>query len=346
MKKSLATLRAENYPHGDSEWFCEFKYREVKGLGLEEGVVRRDPSAILLVDGLYYVWYTKSVGDYNGRSPGPYDKKFPWDYADIWYATSKDGIEWNEEGIAIHRGQKGEYDSRTVCTPEVMTHDGKYYLVYQCYHLTDEGYKGVDEAVALASADNVRGPWTKTPAPIITRPEDGHWFDDYETYNDQEFEGAVHDPTLFYFNDKYYLYYKCALKKARLTTKDFAGTNTRWGVAIAEHPEGPYIPSEYNPISNSGHEVIMWEYAGGLAALMNRDGPERDTVQYSKDGINFEIVARIFHSPTAPGIFRTPDTDKCPLEGIKWGLWHTPPNERVGRWDYLRRFDVDPKYYQ
>lgn len=345
MKKSTATLRAENYPHDNGEWFCEFNYRNVKGLGKEEGVVRRDPSTVILVDGLYYVWYTKSEGDFNSKSENIYDKQFPWDYADIWYATSKDGYDWEEQGVAIGRGGQGAYDERTVCTPEILAHDGKFYLVYQCMD-KDGKYRGTYETVALATAEHVCGPWTKSKEPILTRREDGHWLDDYETYNDQVFEGTVHDPTLFFYNDKFYLYYKCALQKDKQNKPDFAGTNTRWGVAIADKVEGPYIPSEYNPITNSGHEVIMWQYKDGMAALLNREGPERDTIQYAKDGINFEIMSRISHSPGAAGLFRNPDADKAPLEGLRWGLWHPPYEEREGRWDYIRRFDIRPKYLQ
>ena len=31
----------------------------LKGIGAEPGVMRRDPSDIVKVDGLYYVWYSK-----------------------------------------------------------------------------------------------------------------------------------------------------------------------------------------------------------------------------------------------------------------------------------------------
>ena len=31
----------------------------------------------------------------------PDAKVFPWDYTEIWYATSKDGYEWKEQGLAV-----------------------------------------------------------------------------------------------------------------------------------------------------------------------------------------------------------------------------------------------------
>ena len=66
-KLSAATRRAMHYPGGGAEWFCAFRYTEVQGLGHEVGVHRRDPSSILQANGLYYVYYTKSIGPYFGR---------------------------------------------------------------------------------------------------------------------------------------------------------------------------------------------------------------------------------------------------------------------------------------
>ena len=49
----------------------------LQGIGVEKGVMRRDPSDIIKVGDLYYVWYSKGK-----ISPG-YD-------ATVWYATSPD----------------------------------------------------------------------------------------------------------------------------------------------------------------------------------------------------------------------------------------------------------------
>ena len=102
----------------------------------------------------------------------------------------------------------------------------------------------------------------------------------------------------------------------------FGGRETKWGLAIADKPEGPYIKSEYNPVTNSGHEVCVWHYNGGIAAMLTTDGPEKNTLQWAPDGINFEIEAVIKSAPHANGLFRTEDHDKGPLEGLRWGLCH------------------------
>ena len=114
-KLSAASKRAieRNYEQGP-EWFCSFKKQDLKGdFQYEEGVIRRDPSAVILVGEIYYVWYTKGEGKTYGFGTGdPSKKVFPWDLTEVWYATSKDGWEWKEEGLAVGRGPEGAYDDR------------------------------------------------------------------------------------------------------------------------------------------------------------------------------------------------------------------------------------------
>ena len=95
------------------------------------------------------------------------------------------------------------------------------------------------------------------------------------------------------------------------------GRHIMWGVAVADTPEGPYVRSEYNPVTNTGHETCLWHYDGGIAALLTRDGYEKRTIQYAEDGINFEIKAHVDEPPEAAGPFRTDTPDAGPLEGIR-----------------------------
>ena len=50
---------------------------------------------------------------------------------DLYYATSTDGITWEEKGAAIERGPEGSFDYRSAFTTEIFVHDSTYYLVYQ-----------------------------------------------------------------------------------------------------------------------------------------------------------------------------------------------------------------------
>ena len=74
------------------------------------------------------------------------------------YATSADGWEWHEQGLAVGRGPEGAYDDRAVFTPEIFVHEGRYYLVYQC--VKAPYVVRVKNTVGMAVAKSPDGPWT------------------------------------------------------------------------------------------------------------------------------------------------------------------------------------------
>jgi hypothetical protein len=171
---SAASKRALKYDKGP-EWFCEFREHALGGdFAYEEGVLRRDPSAVLNVNGTYYAWYTKGEGETAGFHSGdPSKKVFPWDLTEVWYATSKDGWEWKEQGLAVGRGPQGSFDDRAVFTPEILAHKGKYYLVYQVvqYPFVNR----VKEHIGMAVATSPDGPWEKLPHRILSPADIGIW---------------------------------------------------------------------------------------------------------------------------------------------------------------------------
>lgn len=336
MKKSAATLRAESYIQdncgesvqipNDPLWDVGFKHSELQGdLAPDPTYTRRDPSAVIQVNGVYYVWYSYSLTEGAGKTA-------PWDLNDLYYATSVDGLTWDEQGAAVTRGAAGEYDHRSVFTTEIFVHEGMYYLIYQAAADNDGIYNR--NVVGMSYADNPDGPWTKLTEPIL-RP----------TYSDDLFfdNNAVHDPCLVAYNNQFFLYYKgecapnwcnpiCGLHK-----------QVKWGVAIAESPTGPFVKSEFNPITNTGHEVMVWPYQDGIAILQHQDGPEAETIQFAADGINFEMMGSVHNIPEAAGLYRQVEVSQDdPHAGISWGLGH------VLRWDagphgwmYINRFDLD-----
>jgi len=338
-KLSAASIRAMQYNKGP-EWFCDIVMKDITGDLAEnkQGVIRRDPSAVIKVGDLYYVWYTKSLGICEGFGAGdPAAKVFPWDYSEIWYATSSDSWRWEEQGLAVGRGEAGAFDDRSVFTTEILAHAGKYYLVYQV--VKSPYVRRVKNQVGMAIADSPDGPWEKLPQPILSPSDDGEWLGEEDNRFLVKKKGSfdshkVHDPCLMYYREKFYLYYKGERMGEEIY---FGGRETKWGVAIAHKPEGPYIKSEYNPVTNSGHEVCVWHYNGGIAAMLTTDGPEKNTLQWAPDGINFEIEAVIKSTPHSNGLFRTPDCDKSPLEGLRWGLCHV-----CGRNNgFIKRFAVN-----
>ena len=337
---SAASKRAleRNYDQGP-EWFAEFKVQDIGGdFAYEEGVTRRDPSAVILVDGTYYVYYSRATGETFGFGTGDPEKKvFPWDKTEVWYATSADGYEWKEQGLAVGRGLAGNYDDRSVFTPEVLVHEGKYILVYQT--VKAPYVNRVKNQVGMAIGDSPKGPFVKLEEPILSPTDDGEWLGEEDTRFKVKKQGSfdshkVHDPTLLFYQNKFYLYYKGERMGERRT---FGGREIKWGVAIADKLEGPYVKSPYNPITNSGHELCVWPYNGGIAAMIITDGPERNTLQWAPDGINFEIMSHIKFGPPAAGLVRSLDTEAGPKEGLKWGLCHKYVSYN---WQYIQRFEL------
>ncbi len=336
-KLSAASKRALSWPNIGNEWFGVFEVYDLQGdLAYEEGVVRRDPSSMIKIDGTYFVWYTKSLGPVQGFAGDvEHDKVFPWDRSDIWYATSQDGWTWKEEGVAVRRGDKESYDDRSVFTAEILVHQDTYFLTYQT--VRSPYTVRVKNQVGIAYASSPHGPWIKHTEPILSPADNGIWLGDkdnrFQVIKKGDFDShKVHDPCILFYQGKFYLYYKGEQMGEEIT---FGGRQIRHGVAVADQPLGPYHKSPYNPISNSGHEICVWPYKGGIASLITTDGPEKNTIQWSPDGINFDIMSVIKGAPHAIGLNRSLDTEKAPLAALEWGLTH---EYHTGDYQYIRRF--------
>lgn len=335
---SAATKRLyEKWPEIDDRkntLFTHFKYSHINGIGKEQGTSRRDPSKIIKVNGLYYVYYTRRkteacpVGIHvvNKSDEVP---TFDWDLCDIYYATSRDGFNWEEQGIAVGRAMKGEYGDRSVSTPDILVWKGKYYLYFQAF----TGYfskKTHDYCgVSLAVADSPRGPFVKLNKPIVKQGESGDW--------DSK---AIHDPYPLIYKGKVWMFYK----GENLGEDGIENSLVRaQGLAIADKPEGPYVKHKWNPILNSGHETFLFPFQEGIAAVLAFDGVEKNTIQYAKDGIDFKVMSKVHIPPIAAGVY-SPDafTDSGDADGVTWGLSHIECGSLDGdMWTYMIRFDCD-----
>ena len=313
-----------------NELYSQFKYTELKGFdynGHDGTISRRDPSKIIFKNGKYYIWYTyrntptKPMGAKNCNDTIP---SSDWDLSEIWSATSEDGFTWEEQGVAIPRPPKPDPGWRSVTTCDILEWEGKYYIYYQAF-MQASGLRGDDCPVAVSWADSPDGPWHATNKIVIPNGAPGEW-DQY----------SIHDPHPFVYKDKIYLYYK----------SDFDGDPRlirMQGLATADDPLGPFEKHPLNPVVNSGHETSLFPFMEGMAAMVTRDGNEHHTIQYAKDGVNFEIASIVSLLPNAAGSF-IPDAfnSKGDGRGITWGVSHI--TSATG-WDtnhaILLRFDCD-----
>jgi hypothetical protein len=315
------------YEDRANPFYSSFKYSAITGIGKEEGVSRRDPSKVIKVKDTYYVWYTRRKTASPPVGPQACTDELPafdWDLADIAYATSKDGFDWVEQGVAVGRAAKGQYGDRSLATPDILVYKGKYYLYFQTYTGKFEPGTGDHCDVSMAWSDSPDGPWQRIDRPVIELGAPDEW--------DSK---AIHDPHLLVYKGQLWMYYK----GEPMRMSSFETISRAQGVAVASSPEGPFVKSPLNPLLNSGHETGLYPYDEGIAAIISRDGPEKNTVQYAPDGLNFEVKSMISLAPLAPGLF-CPDAfaDQGAGQGITWGLSHTFTKDQC---NYILRFDCD-----
>ncbi len=320
----------ESPTYRTNELFTAFRYTELTGLdyaGHDGTITRRDPSKVIAANGRYYVWYTRRHTTTPPRGAAAATDTIPssdWDLSEIWYATSTDGFHWEEQGVAVPRPAKPHVGWRSVSTADILEWEGKYYLYYQGF-LEVSGRRGDDCPVAVSVADSPDGPWTPTHKIVVPNGPEGSW-DQY----------SIHDPYPLVYRGKIHLYFK----------SDFGlqpNLIRAQGLAIADHPLGPFRKHPLNPVINSGHETTLFPFREGIAAIVIRHGNEHDTIQYAPDGVNFSVASSVSMVPWAGGPF-VPDafTDTDTGRGITWGLSHFTSLGGPGkRHSILVRFDCD-----
>ncbi|MFC7338776.1 family 43 glycosylhydrolase [Haloferula chungangensis] len=303
------SLKAEGDDHGTAV----VTHQALTGIGQEKNVMRRDPSDVIKVGERYYVWYSKGK-----ISPG-YD-------ATVWYATSEDGMEWTEKGMALDKGKPGSWEGASVFTPNILVAEGRYWLFYTG---TSRPFAkkpfNPDSKIGIAVSDSPDGPWERlSNNPALTNSKDSEQFDSH----------LIDDACLIVRDGKYWLYYK-----GRQQGK--SPGQTQMGVAIADKPGGPYVKSEHNPVIPGNHEVLVWSQGTGVAAMIGTTGPKEITnsVMYSDDGFNFAKSHHVKNSPWAGGAYR-PDafTDSGKGEAIRWGV---EIGRAKGALPFIQRFEVE-----
>jgi len=286
-----------------------YRTRKIEGLGYDPKLDRQDPSNVIRVGKMYYVWYTQRKAGVH-----PYAST-------VYYATSADGLRWRDRGEAIGKGPAGAWDSFGVITPYMAVVGGKYYLFYtgtssaRPFRSRDPG--GTLRHIGIAVADKPDGPWRKYEKNPVLSPTKGAWD-----------SLIVDDAHVLVRGGKFWLYYK----GGHGTIKP---SDTQWGLAVADAITGPYVKSPRNPLVG-GHTVCIWPHRLGLAALID----SRNTVQYSTDGIHFRRVAKVKSVHTGCGPF-DPDAHANVTygRGITWGVAQKRTKGRL----HLVRFQVDCK---
>lgn len=279
------------------------------GIGPDQKVSRRDPSDIIKVGNLYYVWYSR----------GPVKTGYN---ATVWYATSVDGVNWTEKGRAVAKGAVGAWDEASVFTPNILVAEGKYWLFYTA--ISKKPKVKPDSKIGIAVSDSPDGPWQKLATnPVLKNGDNESDFDSH----------LVDDACLMVRNGKYWFYYK-----GRQLGK--SPWETKMGLAIAESPGGPYIRHPEKLVFPGNHEVVVWPQGKGIAALVDGLGLKETTnsVLYAEDGIHFTKTHDVIDRPKASGTYRPEAFTNSNLgKAPTWGVEMAP----AGKLLCIQRFDIE-----
>lgn len=301
-----------------------FAFEQVTGIGYEKGVSRRDPSDVIKVGDLYYVWYTRIPAVTDGERTPLYNSGY---YGTIWYATSSDGVRWAEKGEALRPAEGGSFDSHAVFTPNILKYGDKFYLYFTAVKPTPENPEGRFEnnsstdftAIGVAVANSPDGPFVRVRhEPVIEISGDENLFDSYR----------VDDAAALVRDNKVWLYYKGRSRRHGET----GPRHTEMGVAFADSPGGPFTKYKESVLAHS-HEVLIWPWESGVASLASIS----QSISFAADGLRFSPVFENLTSiPKAPGLFR-PDLIDHSTDALPgWGISH----EYKGGDVYLVRYEL------
>jgi hypothetical protein len=138
------------------------------------------------------------------------------------------------ETVLAPRGP-GFWDATTCHNPSIQFVDGKYCLFF----MGNSNGKTDTKRIGLATADSLNGPWQRPDQPLLLPGSPGAW-DDHCTTN----PAFVKHP-----NGQYWLYYKSWNTQDYLTATDpTIRGNRKYGLAVADKLEGPYVKYAGNPV--------------------------------------------------------------------------------------------------
>lgn len=199
-------------------------------------------------------------------------------------AEKPEGPYENIETVLAPRGA-GFWDATTCHNPHIQKVDGKYCLFY----IGNSNGKTDTKRVGLASAESLWGPWQRMDKPLIEPGGEDVW-DNHCTSN----PSFVRHP-----NGRYWVYYKSWNSSDYYnSTHPTIRGNRKYGIAMSDKLEGPYVKYEHNPVI---------DYSG-----LGENRQLEDAYVYIEDD-KFKLIARdmgIFSHEV--GLYLESD------DGIKW----------------------------
>jgi hypothetical protein len=198
----------------------------------------------------------------------------------------------------------GHWDATTCHNPLIKAFNGKYYL----YFMGNSNGKTNTKRIGVAVSDSLNGPWQRPDVPLLLPGDTGAW-DDHCTTN----PAVIQHP-----NGQYWLYYKSwNTKEYDEATGPIRG-NRKYGLAMADKPQGPYKKYEGNPVidfsykgNNTQFEVsFVWLQKNRFNMIARDMGffdQQSGLILQSKNGIKwgdpkiaYDAASKYIQQPPAP----------------------------------------------
>ncbi len=258
----------------------------------------------------YYVWCNSPIEDADGKIHVFFSRWFAkkgmggWiNGSEICHAIANTAESEFKFVETIFSPRAGYFDATTCHNPLIKKVDDKYCLFY----MGNSNGKTNTKRIGLAFSDSLNGPWIRPDKPLLEPGQTGAW-DDHCTTN----------PAFVKYNGKYWLYYKSWNTKEEQTSTDVIKGNRKYGLAIAEKLEGPYIKYKGNPVidfSSKGNnrqfeDAFVWReknkfkmIARDMGIFNHEDGIIMDTkngINWSEPKIAYYGADKYIQQPPAP----------------------------------------------
>lgn len=259
----------------------------------------------------YYVWCNTPIYDKDGKVHVFYSRWLDKYGMSGWISKCEiahavaDSPEGEYKHVETILKPRPEFFDATTChNPHIQYHKGRYYLFY----MGNSNGRTNTKRIGLASADNLNGPWERTDVPLIETGNTGAW-DDHCTTN----------PALLkHPNGQFWLYYKSWNNKEYEGARGSIRGNRKYGLAITDKIEGPYIKYDENPVIDFSYlgenqqleDAYIW-YENETFKLIARDMgfynheygllfKSRDGLKWNKPEIAYYETDHYFKQPPKP----------------------------------------------
>jgi hypothetical protein len=177
-------------------------------------------------DGKYHLFYSRwPVANPNGFAPG-------WAIcSEIAYAVADRPLgPYRHVNVALPPRGREFWDGTTTHNPNIVLKDGRYCLFYMGNTGDGKTYPmhRNNQRIGVAIADRPEGPWRRFDKPVVDVSDDKSAFDSLCVTN----PGATERP-----DGGILLIYKAV----EIVEGKPMGGKVRYGAALAERPEGPYV---------------------------------------------------------------------------------------------------------